>query len=239
MAIDWNKLLGLIDRKRAAGIIGFVGVLSAAFAQLPSTAAILIGLISSLFIFILGFLERNNKRSFFKALAIIGMIVGLATLLLFGTVGLILMGDHPSSFDNRAVDEARQFQLEDNQLTNQLTGQHVIKFTREADLAEIDFMPVPDDSKQVKKVSVIRVMGSTEQLGRMRQSLDKHSETQVYFKVEKPAASFDVAVEFKVDLKEASPNPSVRMLAQYKYEQRNRLWRIKSWVFEHYGEQAQ
>jgi hypothetical protein len=216
------------------GVLGALGEISTFFINHPGVSTV-IGLISLLFIFFFGFLERRNRRPSVKALALVSTIISPIAFTSLLVIGYILfIGDPPSSVGRNIIRDSSVFLIQSDKLTDTLEGKYGPVFCCDADWAEIGFMPSHEDGGRIKEISVTGVQTPSGQAGRVFELDKTDSKTEAYFGIEKPSRAFNVGIDFSVTLAKPHPAPVVKLLVFQSYGKRDWVWRTKKWVFEYY-----
>jgi len=220
------------------GFVGLVGEVCASIVKQPGKYVILISLVSALFIFVWGLIARKDQsHSIKKALAWSGIVVGVLTIFFFSVVGFILISvsDSPPSSSGRMLsEEVKEFQLNSNQRTDQLSGQYTLKFSQEANLIEVGLVPTPQDSDAVKEFYVT-TKGLPEYTNAMSLWTNKTTDIETYYKVLNPPTGFNVILNSTVQLKQSRLSPSLTVHVYYKYFKHNLLWRLQKWAYSNYS----
>jgi hypothetical protein len=181
-----------IEVKDLTGACGAIGELSALLIK-QSGLAVGIGVLSSLFVIIWGWLERKNQYTLVKALAILFLFIGPLTLVGFVSIGwLLFLSEVPSTVGRKLFRDSSNFELGDNQPTQYLTGQHNLKFSRESDWVEVSFMPSTTNDIGIKEINVTNIKVPQGQAHRVHELQAKNTSTEVFFGIEKPSPSFNI-----------------------------------------------
>lgn len=226
----------LKETKEVFGIIGAVVELLAFFVKMPGWCAIALGILGSLFILIWGWFERKNKSNPLRAVALVAILAGVITLVFFAGSGIILLASEPPSASGNVVEEdAKEYILNANPAADGLTGDYTLEFKRKADLVEIGVMPASDDLEKVESID-ITTRGPVNQTNKMEELINRTTDKQIYYRVADVAPDFKVTLVTTARTKAANTTPSIRMRVYYGYGMREPLQRVRSWVFERFGQ---
>lgn len=237
MKLGLDKTVGGYQIKDWLGTLGLVGDAYALITLISGRFAMIVGFLSLLFIFLWGLSSRASARPFVRNLASLAVVVSSAALALALLAGVAyLTTQEPDPLGATQATHSEDFVLTSRRSPSQAFGSYRLKFTREADIAEVGLTPAPEDAGRVARIDVTNVAGLPEEIDSVAEMYDKRSPTQIYYEVVKPSQNFTVTLDVLAHLDEAGPVAAVRMRAHYKYARRDQTWRLRRWFFDNIAE---
>lgn len=219
---NWKEILG------AVGTLGNIIIYFAKKLQhLPSAYWLALAFLFWLFILLWAAFSVKKARSVFRALAVVGVLSGIAGVSYFGTVGFIyFFTEEPSAVGEILKREKSGVILKVPGLTDQtLIKKYNLTFSEPADYVETDF--TVGAQQHIVKELLMTYEDLPEYQGKV-----KKSDTTIGIANVVPGFSVDIFLIALLSQK--SQNAEIKVSVEKKFAKRNRCWRLKRWVFEQY-----
>ena len=226
--IDWRKIVGPVGVGDILAILGIVGNVITFVVSLQGIYIAIIGFISCLFLLIWGLLERKHKVGFFRALALLAVILAPFWCAYFAAVAVTILAGEPPRIGDVFKTEKGDIELKGDGLVQVADlDNYAVRFIHRADYVQTIFSVVPGGEGEVEALNLFHTPRP--------QDRDKVLKTGETIEVKEPAEDFVVQVALAAELKRPTQNPTVKVRVEQNYAQQSWLWRFRKWVYDRYS----